>query len=175
MSRDAGGKDSAAMLTGTVRQGDASCSYQIRRMQKEDAGKVSELEAANFSQPWKTADFEKAAQEEGVLYLIAEEVDGQALDKRVIGCCGVRNLCGEGEITNVSVDISCRRAGIARQLLLRLLAEGAGMGIEAFTLEVRSGNRAAVGLYESLGFVTEGVRPKFYTMPEEDALIMWKR
>lgn len=175
MSREAGRKAAAAMMTGAVRQGDAFCSYQIRRMQTEDAGKVSELEAANFSQPWKKADFDKAAREEGVLYLIAEKAGGQDSDKSIIGCCGVRNLCGDGEITNVSVDISYRREGIARQLLLQLLAEGAGMGIEAFTLEVRSGNTAAVRLYESLGFVAEGVRPKFYTMPEEDALIMWKR
>lgn len=143
--------------------------YRIRRMQTEDAGKVSELEAANFSMPWKKPDFEKAAQDKDVLYLIAEQ------NERIVGCCGVRNLCGEGEITNVSVDVSCRREGIARQLLMQLLKDGAEMGIFAFTLEVRSENTAAVSLYESLGFVTEGVRPHFYTMPDDDALIMWKR
>ena len=36
-------------------------AYTIRRMRPEDAGKVAELEAANFSQPWKEADFQKAA------------------------------------------------------------------------------------------------------------------
>lgn len=150
-------------------------TYQIRRMQTEDAGKVSELEAANFSQPWKRSDFEKAAQDKDVLYLLAERDAGQEEEKKVIGCCGVRNICGEGEITNVSVDSANRREGVAKKLLSQLLEEGAAMGIKAFTLEVRSGNTAAVRLYESLGFVTEGVRPKFYTMPEEDALIMWKR
>lgn len=144
-------------------------AYTIRRMRPEDAGKVAELEAANFSQPWKEADFQKAAGEADVLYLLAES------DGAVIGCCGVRNLAGEGEITNVSVDASCRRCHIAEKLLKELLAEGSRMGICAFTLEVRSGNRAAVCLYEKLGFVTEGVRPGFYTAPREDALIMWRR
>ena len=49
------------------------------------------------------------------------------------------------------------------------------MGVEAFTLEVRKSNDTAIHLYEKLGFVTEGVRKKFYEEPVEDALIMWKR
>ena len=41
--------------------------------------------------------------------------------------------------------------------------------------EVRAGNDAAIRLYESEGFRTEGVRPRFYRDPEEDAKIMWRR
>ncbi|MBO5292051.1 MAG: ribosomal protein S18-alanine N-acetyltransferase [Lachnospiraceae bacterium] len=147
--------------------------YLIRKMLPEDAGNAAALEASNFSQPWKKADFEKAASDADVLYLIAERDVGQ--QKEIIGCCGVRNLLGEGDITNVSVHSSFRRRGIAEALLKKLLAEGEKMGITAFTLEVRSGNRAAIALYEKLGFVTEGIRPRFYSMPEEDAVIMWKR
>ena len=44
-----------------------------------------------------------------------------------------------------------------------------------YTLEVREGNTAARALYESFGFVTEGVRRNYYTQPSEDALIMWRR
>ena len=48
-------------------------------------------------------------------------------------------------------------------------------GVEDFTLEVRAGNDVAIRLYESLGFLTEGVRPHFYDKPVEDGLIMWLR
>ena len=48
--------------------------------------------------------------------------------------------------------------------LLRRLKNGDGAALEA-----------AIRLYESLGFVSEGVRPDFYERPREDALIMWKR
>lgn len=68
-----------------------------------------------------------------------------------------------------------RGKGIGKQMLLKLMEEGTGMGVEAFTLEVRKSNGSAIHLYESLGFVTEGVRKNFYEDPVEDALIMWKR
>ena len=144
-------------------------SYHIRRMEVADAKKVAVLEAENFSEPWREQDFEKAAFDMETLYLVAEQAG------KIVGCCGVRNLSGDGEITNVSVKHSFRRQGIAEQLMKRLLSEGAAMGITAFTLEVRSGNLAAICLYEKLGFVTEGVRKNFYRNPSEDALIMWRR
>ena len=98
------------------------------------------------------------------------EVDG-----KVVGHCGVTNIVGEGEITNVAVLAEYRGRGLAREMLSRLLAEGEVAGITDFTLEVRAGNAAAIHLYESLGFLPEGVRPGFYDNPREDALIMWKR
>lgn len=60
-------------------------------------------------------------------------------------------------------------------MLSELLKRGKCMGIEAFTLEVRKSNEAAIHLYEKAGFVTEGVRKNFYEKPVEDGLIMWKR
>ena len=60
-------------------------------------------------------------------------------------------------------------------MLLQLLDEGRKMGAKEFTLEVRVSNAGAIHVYESLGFVTEGVRKNFYEEPTEDALIMWKR
>ena len=95
--------------------------------------------------------------------------------ERLVGNCGVRNIVGEGEITNVAVDVDYRGQGIAQRLMKALLARGTEMGITAFTLEVRNGNEPAVRLYESLGFVQEGLRRNFYENPKEDARIYWKR
>ncbi|MDE7430041.1 MAG: GNAT family N-acetyltransferase, partial [Lachnospiraceae bacterium] len=55
------------------------------------------------------------------------------------------------------------------------LAAGDREGLTAYTLEVRVSNQAAIGLYEKLGFASEGIRPNFYEKPTEDAMIMWKR
>jgi ribosomal-protein-alanine N-acetyltransferase len=39
---------------------------------------------------------------------------------------------------------------------------------------VRPSNLPALGLYERLGFTVAAVRPRYYTHPEEDALILWR-
>ena len=44
------------------------------------------------------------------------------------------------------------------------------------TLEVRRSNVAAQRLYERLGFAVGRAAPEaYYTQPEEDALILWRR
>ena len=84
-------------------------------------------------------------------------------------------LGDEGDIDKVMVAEPFRGRGIGKALVEELLREGACRGAEAFTLEVRKSNLAAIRLYEQAGFVAEGVRPRFYEKPTEDALIMWRR
>ena len=102
-------------------------------------------------------------------YYVAEEAG------EITGYCGLRNMAGEGEITNVAVAPLFRRKGTGRRLMEYLLKKAPSCGIGDCTLEVRAGNSPAISLYESLGFRTEGIRPGFYAKPREDALIMWKR
>lgn len=142
----------------------------IREMKAEDAEQAAALEAAIFSDPWTAGAFAETLCLDYAHYYVAEEKRG-----RIIGICGLRNIAGEGEITNVSVDVRYRQRGVAAALLQRVLEEGARLGIGDFTLEVRSGNLPAIHLYEKFGFKGEGVRRDFYANPREDALIMWKR
>lgn len=142
----------------------------IRPLTREDITQVCELEEMAFSMPWKEADFLDMLASPDALYLVAEE------DGVIAASCGLRHIVGEGDISNVVVRKQYRRRGIAKCMLTRLLEEGKEQfGITAYTLEVRKNNEAAVSLYETLGFVTEGIRKNFYEKPVEDALIMWKR
>ncbi len=141
----------------------------IRRMTERDLDQVSENEAVCFSMPWSRAAFADVLHRKEAVYLVAET------SGREIGHCGVTNIAGEGDFTNVAVLPAYRRQGIGQKMLEALLREGERMGITAFTLEVRIGNQAAVHMYEKAGFTREGVRPGFYDRPREDALIMWKR
>lgn len=141
----------------------------IRPMKTEDTEAVAMLEAAAFSQPWSHQDFLEMVEKEDALYIVA--VDGE----QIVGCCGVWNIGGDGNISNVLVEESLRHQGIGRLLLQTLFTWGEELGITAYTLEVRVSNAPAVHLYENLGFEREGIRPRFYKKPEEDALIMWKR
>ena len=148
-----------------------SQNYYIRKMQKKDLEKVTALEAACFSMPWKYKDFEEALNNPHRVYLVAE-----ADNQEIIGGCMLTNIVGEGDISNVAVDSRYRGRKIATALLQKLLEYGnAEYGIRAFTLEVRSQNTAAIRLYENAGFHSEGIRPNFYEKPKDDAIIMWKR
>ena len=84
-------------------------------------------------------------------------------------------IAGEGDVTNIAVFPEYRGQGIGAALTKALLVEGRKRGMNAFTLEVRVGNQAAIHIYEKLGFRSEGVRKGFYEKPKEDALIMWRR
>ena len=73
-------------------------------------------------------------------------------------------------MTNVAVLPKYRRQGIGRLLL----SEEMKNDMAFISLEVRESNLPAIRLYESVGFVIQGVRPKFYTSPTENAVIMTK-
>jgi hypothetical protein len=65
-----------------------------------------------------------------------------------------------------------RRQGIGERLLLALLDLAAARGAHEATLEVRPSNLPARRLYEKYGFKVVGVRPRYYSDNNEDALIM---
>jgi len=141
----------------------------IRQMTMADIEEVAALEAECFSEPWSANVYRSTLEIDGVVYLINE------LDGKIVSVAGIRNIVGDGEISNVMTAEEYRGRGLAYELLKELLIEGRKIGVIDFTLEVRSSNISAIRLYEKLGFVSEGVRPGFYDHPKEDALIMWKR
>lgn len=150
-------------------------SVIIRRMLKEDIPQAAEIEKIAFTKPWTKSVFNAVLLLPYAAYYVAVDTDSLAGPGRIVGVCGVKKIFEEGEISNVAVHPDYRRRGICRQMLERLISEARRDGVQAFTLEVRAGNDAAVHLYESLGFSTEGIRPRFYDKPVEDALIMWLR
>ncbi|MBO4987498.1 MAG: ribosomal protein S18-alanine N-acetyltransferase [Lachnospiraceae bacterium] len=143
----------------------------IREMTLADVDRVCVLEEMAFSMPWHKESFVEMIENKDALYLVADDEQSG-----VIGCCGVRSIVGEGDITNVVVHPDFRQKGVAYEMLTQLLLRGEqDFGIKEFTLEVRYSNIGAIHLYEKLGFVSEGIRKNFYEEPVEDALIMWKR
>ena len=71
----------------------------IRTMNPEDARAAAELEKSCFSQPWDEKTFREYAVHPDICYMTAW--DGE----RLVGNCGVRNIVGEGEITNGAVEV----------------------------------------------------------------------
>lgn len=141
----------------------------VRKIRFEDLDAVTKIEADIFHQPWKYSDFEDMVDKSDRGYVVI------VLDGRVIGGAAYRNILGDVEITNVELEKEYRGNGYSHILIEEVIKEGKNSGGESFTLEVRKSNLAAIHLYESHGFVTEGVRKGFYDFPKEDALIMWNR
>lgn len=141
----------------------------IRRMEVSDIPSVADMEKMYFSVPWSEAGLLESLNMENYLFLVVEEAG------EIAGYAGLSVILDEGDITNIVIDERHRGRGLGRELLERLLEAGAGRGANAFTLEVRASNEAAIQLYKSMGFEEEGIRKGFYEKPKEDALIMWKR
>ena len=144
-------------------------NIEIRELREEDIEPLSLIESESFSMPWSPKDFRDLLGRDYCMYLVA------LADGEVAGCCGLTNLCQEGNIDNVVVAEQFRNQGLACAMLKELIAMGEAAGITAFTLEVRVSNAAAIHVYEKLGFMSEGIRPQFYEKPAEDANIMWRR
>lgn len=145
-------------------------NINIVPLSKELVPQVAAIEAISFSEPWSEHAYMEVCEKEEYFYLAAVDEKGNAL-----GMCGLLIGPFEAEVMNVAVHPDHRGKGIAMQMMQALLKAGEELGVKEFTLEVRVGNAAAIHVYEACGFVGEGIRPKFYTKPVEDALIMWRR
>lgn len=143
---------------------------QIVPLSKELVPEVAAIEAICFSEPWSEQAYLEACEKENYLYLVAADETGHA-----VGMCGLIIGPFEAEVMNVAVHPDYRGQGIAQKLMTALMEAGEARGVKEYTLEVRVSNAGAIHVYEVHGFVGEGIRPGFYRMPTEDALIMWKR
>lgn len=136
----------------------------IENFSKKYLDDVYKIECACFVHPWSKADLENQLALDTSYFLVAV-VDGKA-----VGYMGLQIFSGEGYVTNVAVLPEFRRQGIAQMLVEKQLQND----MNFITLEVRKSNFPAIKLYEKSGFENVGVRPHFYTSPDEDAVIMTK-
>jgi tRNA threonylcarbamoyl adenosine modification protein YeaZ/ribosomal-protein-alanine acetyltransferase len=146
--------------------------YPIRRAQTpEDLAAVDALQRQTFTNPWGAEAIRWELENTDVSRLYVMHDAAGAL----VAYCACWMVFDELHINSLAVDVARRRQGLARRLLLAVLAEAVDAGAKAATLEVRRSNTAARALYEGLGFSIEGVRRDYYQDPREDAVILWKR
>ncbi len=138
-------------------------NISIVAMNESHLEQLARLESACFADPWSQDALREETNNPCARFLVAECGDA------VLGYLGCHHVADEGFITNVAVFPTARRCGVARRLLLAAIQQGAGLS--RLTLEVRQSNTAAIALYQSLGFVLDGIRPRFYEHPLEDACI----
>ena len=143
-------------------------AVKLRRLRTSDLDRIEELERESYPTPWSRSMFAgELAKPSGICL-------GAFQGEDMLGYLIVARYVDAWHVMNVAVDPMWRGRGIARVLLERLFEVTGEDPDRGFTLEVRVTNAVAIHLYESLGFVTTGVRRGYYTDNREDALIMWK-
>ncbi len=100
-----------------------------------------------------------------------QELDERAL--RVVGYAGLWLMVDEAHVTSIAVSPAYRGFGVGELLFLALVDISREIGAQYMTLEVRVSNTLAQNLYRKYGFKESGVRRRYYSDNNEDALIMW--
>lgn len=135
----------------------------------DDLEAVLEIERASFLSPWNRAVFEQT------LSSSVAAGYGAWVDGALAGYLLLYRGGPEAHILNVAIDPARRRQGLASLLLSHAMTDMRHKGAEEFFLEVREGNRAAIGLYRRHGFEVIGKRKRYYQETGEDALVMLMR
>lgn len=139
----------------------------VRLADIQDAREIAEIEKSCFRVPWTYESLTRDLKENSSARYFVAETD------RVVGYMSFWKVVDEGQINNIAVLSDYRNRGIGSRLLDFAIETGKSMGVNSFTLEVRSSNIGAVKLYEKHGFEADGIRRGYYQDNGEDALIMW--
>ena len=83
-----------------------------------------------------------------------------------------RGAGDEAHIVTIATHPDYRRQRLGQLLLEQMIKRAHMGGAYDITLEVRAGNLAAQEMYKKLGFVTVGLRKRYYQDNGEDAVLM---
>jgi len=140
---------------------------QIRPMRDVDLAMVLDIEREAYTFPWSEGIFRDCLRA-GYCCWVVEQGE-------LVRAYGIMQVgAGESHILNLCVRASGRGQGLGRALLNHLLEVAIEHRADTALLEVRPTNRAALGLYEAMGFNEVGVRRGYYPGRDgrEDALIL---
>lgn len=141
----------------------------IRPMSEEDIPEIMGIERSSFSTPWSEISFLSEVYKKNAFSNVA------LFEENVIGYICVNYLLHESHILNLAVHELFRRRGVATILMNDTLKALKRKECVFMYLEVRASNAGAKKFYELFGFKVESIRKKYYTNPDEDALLMMGR
>jgi ribosomal-protein-alanine N-acetyltransferase len=132
-----------------------------------DLPEVLAIEEQAFADPWTQAHFEgELKNRHGHIDLLRAE------QGELLGYIVYWTVVDEAQILDVAVATTHTRQGYGRALVEHALDTARRLGCRSALLEVGRSNRAAITLYEALGFQPTTVRKGYYAHNGEDALLM---
>lgn len=132
-----------------------------------DLDAIHRLETNAFPSPWRREFFESELRGTGRVNLVARR------NGSLIGYLFAMWFLDELHINKIAVDEAERRKGIALALMRECTAFARHNGIRTISLEVRQSNSGAQQFYETLGFASFYVRPRYY--PDGEAAVVMMR
>lgn len=141
---------------------------RIRKMEQLDIKDVMEIDQQTFTSPWNEEIFIHEVNENNYAHYFIVETD-----KEIIGYVGLWIVYEDAQITNIALLKKYRGYKIGEKLFGYALQYAHKQGAERLSLEVRMSNIVAQNLYRKFGLVPGGIRKKYYTDDNEDALVMW--
>jgi ribosomal-protein-alanine N-acetyltransferase len=146
---------------------DGDAVLRIRPMTLADLPAVQRIEHASFTTPWPPQAYRQELEANRLAaYLVG------SIGDEVVAYGGIWLMVDEAHVTTFAVHPGYRRRRIGERLLLSLLDLSLERHAREATLEVRLSNLGARRLYEKYGFRPVGIRPRYYSDNQEDALIM---
>jgi ribosomal-protein-alanine N-acetyltransferase len=145
----------------------------VRELEPRDVDAVLAIQRAcpEIAQ-WSRLDYERVEAGEMVGWVAERIASEGARRPAVVGFVVARNIPPEVEILNFAVAPQARRHGVGSDLFDRAIAWARAEGATQAILEVRAGNDAALRLYHRREFHVVGRRPRYYSNPVDDALLL---
>ena len=137
----------------------------IELMSEENVAAAAALAAACFTTPWSESIYRRELENPQSIAFVC--MDGN----RATGFIHCSYVLDELTLNTLAVAEAYRRLGIARRLWQTVRELVTGVCTVCY-LEVRESNLPAITLYQSLGFIQNGYRARYYQQPEEAAVLM---
>lgn len=141
-------------------------------MRTEDVSAVMAIERRSFSSNWPRTAFERELSRNAMArYIVLEAADNGATPE-LAGFAGLWLMLDEAHVVTVAVLPEFRERGYGSLLVHGLIGVAAAHQMSVATLECRVSNTAARKLYARYGFYEVGLRKRYYSDNQEDAVIM---
>jgi [ribosomal protein S18]-alanine N-acetyltransferase len=177
--------------------------YRIEPMRVRDIPEVIDIERDSFSMTWPANSYKRELEQNRMARYVVLRYDPapdeppftrrvrdprpfplsllpnpfergtEGDDAPVVGYGGLWLMVDEAHVTSIAVRPEFRGRGLGQLLMLALFDIALQKESRWLTLEVRLSNAGAQNLYKKLGFREAGIRPRYYTDNNEDAVIMW--
>ena len=170
---------------------------RVRPMIEADIGQILDIERESFPSSWPQTAYKRELTNKIARYFVLAELrdDAPALpsdsagiwstfrrlvgatepslsSEYLLGFVGVWLMVNEAHIVTIAVRADARQRGIGERLLIAATELAMDADQEVVTLEVRASNEGAQGMYEKYAFNRVGLRKRYYTDDNEDAVIM---